>query len=628
MQQQYRAEEYDEKLNQMKEQMRIVEEEKGRAFNELKEMKKVAEEANVMVDQVLATKRNISEPPPISNTRDQMVIQENNESQKGLELQLPEKDVVLNNLKKEMDSFKSSEANAMAMLSDYKRKVQELEAELDKRKESEANLFDTLVMQTKQLEQSKMCLEESKLEIGNLEEKLKALQNMKNHDESKTIIEDDISSMEIEKGMKNDAEITQRKLSNGTQEGGEDLAVGAKALLEELNLLKNELKSATVAEENSKKAMDDLAFALKEVATEANQVKAQLTLSQLELEHTKGDAERWRAMLSSTEERYKELLDVTKKEAERFKNTAERLRMEAEESLVAWSGKETEFVNCIRRAEEDRLNTQKETATVVDMLREAEKKIKVSKDENQKLRDIMKQALNEANVAKEAAEIAKAENARLQDSLTLLVQENEMLKIHEAASFENIKELKRLLSESSMKEFKHEDNEKFSTTKDGSSKEDKESGKKAKVHHHNNSADKEHRDSKNPSKTFSQNIKEMISPHKDNHKQQQQHKAVNEESNGKEIEVDTLRGSIFDEVDSSDSESQHDVEIGIADDFDHSDESHFDESDSDRNSRKRRALLRRFGDLIRRRGNHYHHRKDSSNEEHLQQVTNIAQVSK
>ncbi|OIV97506.1 hypothetical protein TanjilG_11030 [Lupinus angustifolius] len=590
----------------MKEQMSIVEDEKGITFNEVKEMKKVYEDANVMVDQVLPTKWNISEPHAI----DQMVMEYNNnnigsltqhERKKGLELELAEKNVLLNNLKKDMDNLKSSEANAMAMLSDYKRNVQKLEAEVDKRKESEANLFDTLVMQTKQLEQSKISLEETKLEVSNLEEKVKALQNMKTHGESKDEIVNDISPMESEKGMRNEAEIGQRELNNETREG-EDLTIEEKLLVEELNLLKNELKSATLAEENSKKAMDDLAFALKEVATEANQVKAKLTLSQVELEHTKDDAERWRTMLASNEEKYKEILDATRKEAERFKNTAERLRLEAEESLLAWNGKETELVNCIRRAEEERLNTQKETTRVFDMLREAENKIRVSKEENQKLRDILKQALNEANVAKEAAEIAKEENARLQDSLTLLVQDNEMLKIHEAASFENIKVLKRLLSESSLKEFKHEDNEKGHA--------------------------------KNLSKTFSLNLKEMISPHKENHnlkqQQQQQHKVGNDEANGnnKETEDDTLRGSIFDEVDSSDSDSHHDVDIGISDDFYHLDESNFDESEGERNSRKRRALLRRFGDLIRRRGNHYHHRKDSSNEEHLQQVTNITQIAK
>ncbi|XP_004502404.1 uncharacterized protein [Cicer arietinum] len=484
--------------------------------------------------------------------------------------------------------------NTMALLSDYKRKIQESEAELEKRKESESNLFDTLVMQTKQLEQNKILLEESRLEISSLEEKLKTLQLGSNQTNN-------IKGLE---GMKVIEQELPKKKLNETQD---EPSMKVKNLVEELDLLKSELISATKAEENSKKAMDDLAFALKEVATEANQVKAKLTLSQVELEHTKGDAERWKTMLENTEEKYKELLDVTRKEADRFKNTAERLRLEAEESLLAWNEKETEFVTCIKRADEERLLAQQETTRLLDLLKEAENKTKVSKEENQKLRDILKQALNEANVAKEAAEIAKAENARLQDSLSLLVHENETLKIHEAASFENIIELKRMLSESSTKEFKNEDIEKSTT------KEDKESGKKAKAH---NSGDhhKEHRESKSLSKTFSLNLKDMITTHK------QQHKVGNELEVNKDIrEDDTLRGSIFDEVDSSDSESHHDVDMGIPDDFEHYDESHFDESEGDRNNRKSKALLKRFGDLIRRKNtNHHFHRKELSHEEHLQ----------
>ncbi|WJX33664.1 hypothetical protein P8452_21851 [Trifolium repens] len=549
MMQQRRMEQYDEQLIEAKEQMRKVEEEKSRAFNELKEMKKVAEKTNAMVDEVMATKIR------------------NNEISLKHEQQLSEKD---------------------DLLSEFKRKLQESEVELEKRKESEANLFDTLVMQTKQLEHNTILLEESRLEIANLEEKLKALQLSA------------IKSNGLEDMKVNEKELPKIKVRE-TQERVEDgqLYLKAENLVEELNLLKSELQSATQAEENSKKAMDDLAFALKEVATEANQVKAKLTLSQVELEHTKTDAERWRMMLETTEEKYKELLDTTRKEADRYKNTAERLRLEAEESLLAWNGKETEFVTCIKRAEEERLLAQEETARLLDLLNEAESKTKISKEENQKLRDILKQALNESNVAKEAAEIAKAENSRLQDSLNLLVHENEMLKIHEAASFENIKELKKMLSETSTKEFRNEDLEKFLTAKEGT---------KEKPHH------KEHRETKSLSKNFSLNLKDMITTHKQQPK--------NEDVNNKDIiteDDDTLKGSIFDEVDDSSDESRHDVDMGIPDEFDNIDESHFDDYEGDRNNRKRRALLRRFGDLIRRKSTPSSStRKELPNEEHLQ----------
>jgi len=567
MMQQHRMEQYDSKLSQTKEQMSKMEQEKGRAINELKEMKKVAEKTNDMIDEVIATKR-ISEP---KNNHSEILLKH--------EQQLSEKD---------------------DLVSEYKRKLQESEAELEKRKESEANLFDTLVMQTKQLEHNKVLLEESRLEIASLGEKLKTLQ----------LGENKIKGLEDKKVT--EKELPKIKVRETQEVVGEGQSMKAENLIEQLNMLKSELKSATKAEENSKKAMDDLAFALKEVATEANQVKAKLTLSEVELEHTKGEAERWKTMLESREEKYKELLDATRKEAERFKNTAERLRLEAEESLLAWNGKETELVTCIKRADEERLLAQQETSRLLDVLQEAENKTKVSKEENQKLRDILKQALNEANVAKEAAEIAKAENGRLQDSLSLLVHENEKLKIHEAASFENIKELKKMLSETSTKEFRIEDLEKYLTTKEGI--------KAAKGHHHHSGEQhhKEPKESKGLSKTFSLNIKDMITTHK------QQHKGGNnEEVVNKEIIIeddDTLKGSIFDEVEDDSPDSETHVEMGIHDDFDHLDESHFDDSEADRNNRKSKALLRRFGDLIRRKSTTTNNntRKELPNEEHLQ----------
>ena len=78
---------------------------------------------------------------------------------------------------------------------------------------------------------------------------------------------------------------------------------------------------------------------------------------------------------------------------------------------------------------------------------------------------------------------------------------------------------------------------------------------------------------------------------------------------------DPLRGSIFDvaETPNSAAVATHqrkksfslltDDEAMNNEDFDHLDTCHFDE-ESDRNTRKKRALLRRFADLIRRRSFH------------------------
>ncbi|KAI4317293.1 hypothetical protein L6164_025174 [Bauhinia variegata] len=351
-------------------------------------------------------------------------------------------------MKEDMENLKGSEDHAVKLLSDCKRRVHELELELAKRKESEANLLDSLEIQTRQLELSQILLEESKAEIASLREKLQGFAS------------NGASTKETTRGSETKAQPAKEK-SNVAEDDDKQATGKVKTMLKEMSLLRNELKLATEAEEKSKKAMDDLALALKEVATEASHVKDKLTISQLELVHSIQEAERLRALLKSTEENYKQLLDETKKEADQYKNTSERLRLEAEESLLAWNEKETELVNCIKRAEDEKSSA---TAEPLESLRAAESKIKESKGENQKLRDILKQALNEANVAKEAAGIAKAENAQLQDRLAgkeeainLIAHENEMLKINETTLVENIRVLKQLLAEAPGKEFKNKD---------------------------------------------------------------------------------------------------------------------------------------------------------------------------
>ncbi|KAI4345269.1 hypothetical protein L6164_012407 [Bauhinia variegata] len=516
-----------------------------------------------------------------------------------LEVQLAEKYASLDKLKEGMNNLKRSEDHAMNLLSDCRRRIQQLEVELDKRKESEANLFDSLVMQTRELEQSKILLEESEVEITSLRERVEKLQGsasknmtIPNPDESRNGLENGVSTRETVNGS--ETEVQREKDNSSVAQEDETLASEQlKTLLKEMSLLRNELKLATEAEENSKRAMDDLALALKEVAKEANKVKDQLNLSQLELEHSKGEAERLRLLLKSTEDNYKELLNETRKEANRYQNTTERLRLEAEDSLLAWNGKETEFVNCLKRAEDEKSSAQKNFAKLLESLREAESKIKESKEENQKLRDILKQALNEANVAKEAAGIARAENAELQDSLTrkeevlnVLARENAMLKINEVASLENIKELKQLLAEATGKELKNKDEGK-SSMKESS----KKLGRSARTL--SITETKETQVGKNlPDKCFS--FKGLIIPYK-------QHK---------EGDDDALGGSIFDEACSSDSPiSQQEIEALSLDDFDQVHESPFDDVENDRNSSKRRALLRRFGELIRVRS---YQRKEQS----------------
>ncbi|KAH7566874.1 hypothetical protein JRO89_XS08G0247400 [Xanthoceras sorbifolium] len=591
------------RVSEMQQQKRMLEEplkqsdtielESGRALDDLRETKKLAHEANMRRNEAMSTGK-VSDIYTEVNMLNETFSQELKMKDKNMESlkvelekakqDLSDKDASMEKLKEELDNMKSFESKALSLLDETEIQFQELENEIEKRKESEQKMFDSFNVQTRELEQTKMSLVESKLEIDSLRIKLKKLEGLSNG----------LGAPESSSSLDDKEEAFQ-------------------SLKSELQLAKNELKSATEAEENSKKALDDLALALKEVATEANQMKEKLMTTQEELEQTKDEAEQYLSKLKSAEEK----LDEVKKEADVYKNTSERLRLEAEDSLIAWIGKETGFVECIKRAEEERDAAQQEKTSLLESLKAAEDAIKTGKQENHKLRDILKQALNEANVAKEAASIATAENSQLKDALhdkeqalEFIIQENQNLKMNEAAALESIKELKRLLGKGTNKEIKSEDIE--PTPQELQPQ---------------NSVDKEHSEGKKLLSEFGFNIKELKIPHKsinaDKDGDEDPNKHSDEDCDS--ARADPLKGSIFDTdspVSQPGTQTHHQThhrrrsstltdggDAASSDDFESLDGAQFEDAEGDKSSRKKKALLRRFGDLLMRRN---YHRKEPS----------------
>ncbi|XP_057970577.1 putative WEB family protein At1g65010, chloroplastic isoform X2 [Malania oleifera] len=596
-----RMDHLQEELKAAKERLSATEEERDRALDELREMKKVADEANMTLSEALPSRKAgeiymelNAVKKSLSDASQELRIKEKNieslklelEKARQLGLKLSDKDASSDKLKEESNDAKSSETCTVGLLSEYKKRIRELEVEIGKGKESEAKMFNSFVTQTKQLEETKIALEESKLEITSLHEKLERLegeQSSRSPNASHSVN----SVKEALESLRSELQLTKENLTHA-QEGEKLASLKAQSLLEEMGFLKNELRSAIEAEEKSNKAMDDLALALKEVAMEANQVKEKLSIAQVELEHAKGEADQSKVLLNSSEGKYQELLNETNTESERLKNTVERLRVEAEESLLAWNEKEIGFVSCIKRAEEERTAAQQEYNRLLESIKASENKTMSSREENHKLRDILKQALNEATAAKEAAGIATAENSQLKDclaekdnALDILTRHNESLRINEAAALENVKELKRLLSTSSARELRT-NNEEF--------------GGIFRMH---NPALKVHKGDKKLNKAFSFDLKDLRVPNRN--------KDVNEDPK----KADALKGSIFDTVESPKSETHHrkgssstftdDGETINSDDYDHLSGTYADDMENDRNSqRKKVALLRRFGNLIRR----------------------------
>ncbi|XP_018468116.2 WEB family protein At3g02930, chloroplastic [Raphanus sativus] len=533
--------------------------------------------------------------------------------------------------KMKSSSLESDVVSLKAALLEKDTLVKNLQTEVERAKEAEKKLLSSFEEQSRELE-------ESKVEIASLKERIDGSFHSQDSSEDDSSVQDsDIESLKIEMAQAHDAaEASSLKVSD---------------LLEEMKAVKSELKEAIEAEMTSKKAMDDLALALTEVATDSSQAKEKLAVVETELEAARLDSKGW-----------KEKHEEARKEAELLKNTSERLRIEAEESLTAWNGKESVFVSIIKRGEDEKSSLLDENNRLLVALVAAENLSKKAKDENQKVRDILKQAISEANVAKEAAGIARAENSNLKDALLdkeeelqFALKEVERVKANEAAANENVKKLKRLLSEVevAMEEEKHrslsrqdslqkevevirveDQKEEEKKERKREKKEKKKEEKEKREHHHK----QDHIDKKMIGKTCSFSLMKLAHAHNHHHKHKE---SVEEESRGQDNSNHTddsgegnsptsdsylFKGSIFDVAETphaGGAQTHHkrrssctfleEVETINPEDLESLEEGELNDKGAVAAARKKKAFIRRFGDLlVRRKSLSFSHKKDSS----------------
>jgi len=273
--------------------------------------------------------------------------------------------------------------------------IETLEAELKASRESEKRMLDSLALQTKQLELTKISLEEAKLEIAAQQDAVRRL----------------------EAGARTTPVSTPRSRHD-----------------RDLQRVHGELRVALAAEEKSKKAMEEFVMALKEVNAELHTTKQQLARAQHEAEMGRLEADRLHMSGKRKDERLRAVSDEVA-----------RLRGEAEESFAAWRGKEAGFTACMKSTEAELAEARRENARLLESQRSWRAEVA-------KLRDILKQAVRDTKVAREALEEARGENAVLRamvgdkdTAVKRTKQELECLRISEAAARDSVKELQSML---------------------------------------------------------------------------------------------------------------------------------------------------------------------------------------
>ncbi|KAJ0538987.1 hypothetical protein HanRHA438_Chr08g0351651 [Helianthus annuus] len=226
----------EEELKNTKARLDKTETERNRAVTEVKKVKELANAglSPQKAEQMFLELKSLQEF--LSNSKKE----------------IKSRDEEINELSKRLESAKVFEAKLAdrdASLEQFKKQIRELENEPEKMKKSESHMLESLMLQTRQFEQTKMDLEESKLDVVTLQEKLNILQN----------------------GGKN----------GFNQTSNLDSSSNAKILRDEIAMLREKkVKLAIEAEETSKKAIDDLALALSEVAMESSTANERLRLSE------------------------------------------------------------------------------------------------------------------------------------------------------------------------------------------------------------------------------------------------------------------------------------------------------------------------------------------------------------
>ncbi|KAH1082638.1 hypothetical protein J1N35_022399 [Gossypium stocksii] len=469
---------------------------------------------------------------------------------KELEVKSVEKEASFCTLKKELKKVQSFESEAMGLVSEGKKRIHELEEEIKKRKESGKKVHDSYVAQTKEFERTKVSLEESTL-ITSFRENLEKMEGNSSEAASQNSVEDDHSLMD---GSESELQSNKGSLVRAQEK--------ERAALLKANIL----------------TMDDLAFALKEVRMEANEAKEKLSVTKHELEKSREEVELLNMMLTNIQLMYNE----AKGEADVFKNTSERLKLEAEESHMAWNMKETGFVDCIKKLEDERNAAQEENKSLLESLKEAHNMYRKTMEENQKFRGSKKQAKNEANY------VSKAVSNKKYEALSFHCQGNEKPKIKEATNFEIIREWKLLFcEEQSNKQKPQRCTDQKEQQKDG-----KEANKKA---------------MQQKSGTPCLNLK---FPHKSKDAEEDIENLIKDSDGESDSELfDPLRGSIFDEAETPKAASPSATmqrnkpsfaandESNNGEEFYPIDSTNFDE-ENDKTTRKKKALLSRFSELI------------------------------
>ncbi|CAN6324453.1 unnamed protein product [Urochloa humidicola] len=394
---------------------------------------------------------------------------------KGFEEKLVKAEELLENLRVDLAYAKSAEADASRSAREWRSKAESLEARLEEASRVNRRSEESLASLTGSFEDCTSMLQEKQLQVLQLKEKLASLE-MEAGEQKEVFLESrrllDVATKEAsELKATIDRMRSEHELLNTAHR---EVVVSEKAasdrvgkLTEDKSRLVKELEGTREERNKAKKAVEDLAAALREVSSEAREAKERVLVKQAELDSAQVHVSELNAAMKDAEERYGLMLDESNYETACLRKAVEKMGSEARSSKDEWISKEAGFVDMLKRSGDGMSSIQTEMDRLSESLRVATKEVQELKADKaqmlNKLREFEFQAMNTSSSAEEA----KAESSHLGDLISfkdkeLLALNHEVteLRLREQTASEKINELSKLLAEVSARKSEEETTDK------------------------------------------------------------------------------------------------------------------------------------------------------------------------
>ncbi|XP_072962528.1 uncharacterized protein [Typha angustifolia] len=388
------------------------------------------------------------------------------EKAKAAEEKLTEMETLIEGLTIDVANAKRAESDAGQLVDEWKMKVELLEIRLQELDQSNKSKDESLSSVIEKLEETSALLQDKDSDISHLKEKVELLElEAAKHKEGANESSQQFDAAQQEAlELKTTIEGLKSKLQTAEEAkmeaiNNEKIATSKiESMLEERNKLLIELETTKDDGEKVKKAMEDLASALHEVSYDTREAQERVLEKQAEIENAQSEIEELKATVKKCQESYKIMLDEANYETVCLRKTVEQLEAEAKNSKDDWRLKEISFMSSVNKSEEEMSAIKLEMDKVQESLRGAEREIQAARKDESQLLNKLRQVESKIVEANLTGEEAKAEGFRLKErlldkenELQSIIQENEELRIREAAALAKIDELSALLSEATAK---------------------------------------------------------------------------------------------------------------------------------------------------------------------------------